>query len=647
MNDQATAQSRGINVREQINQAFVRSEIGTVADDKALRIYSAAQVDPNLLKLKASSAVDNYLAAIYCCLKAIPSVRDVRSKKLLRDHVNQLLKRLGKMRELVAEADRLAALNGGNPVELGPNDRINLDTDGMDESLNHANFRNELDDEMAAAFDLLGLDGEDEPSPAPIMLPIGSEVEVLDPNSGVWEPGTVAGIDHDTYTIVYADGSDEPNVIASRVRLPVPSLESSTSSDWSTTENQARLEVMSEIMESERQYVFDLNNLNQFYVHVLRNPAHWGGQKEKKETWFSQKTLNDEEAKLVFANIEEIIPMNTKFLQELEALFAEMQTEQSLADVFVEYAPKFKLYVDYVVQFEDSQLLIEQMQRERMGFASAAEAAATQNIPPLKELMQRPLERTKEYIQLLQRLKDRTPSNHPSIPRLERAIQIFGHIDTYVKEAKNMKKNQEILGEIGERFSPQIGLKKPRRFFIFKEKVHRMEHGNPKERVLWLFNDIVICSRPSKFLNRGAYRDLGHLVIKSVSDSSEYGPLAFQIKSVKGETWTLMCETSEMKAVWRKKFSLSNGLIVTDQNTIRADSTFSLKSGSNVSPVTTTPVSSTSFGAGGQSVAAPPPPPPPPPRAIPDGWVELYDETAQKHYYYSQKLNITQWEMPE
>jgi len=99
--------SKGIDTREQINQGFVRSEIGTGADEKACRIYEAAEVSPVLLKRHAGMAVNNYVAAISCFLRALPNVKDTRSKKLLIEQINRLLRRLGAMRALYAEAERL------------------------------------------------------------------------------------------------------------------------------------------------------------------------------------------------------------------------------------------------------------------------------------------------------------------------------------------------------------------------------------------------------------------------------------------------------------------------------------------------------------------------------------------------------------
>ncbi|GBG26720.1 Rho guanine nucleotide exchange factor, putative [Hondaea fermentalgiana] len=603
------SQARGIDVREQINQGFVRSELGTVADDKASRIYEAPEISPPLLERHATTAVNNYLAAISCFLRAVPTVKDTRSKKLLREHVNRLLRRLEGMRALVKEAQRLHALNGGEPVRLAPHEKINY-LPGAD--FDPSRYRSEFDDELAAAFDELTeeeteppLRPEPEPIDASNMYAVGADVQVFDPDSRRWQDAVVSG--HDAtqkYRVRFADGVEEHNVDASRVRAPRPPSPSpppSTSSGFDLSDlpeaEIPRFEVMSEIIESERTYVLDLDNLVQFYVKALQNPAHWGGQKQQSETWFSQKTLNEQEAKEIFCNITDIAAMNSEFLGELETAFSHIQVDQSLATVFVQYAPRFELYTEFVVGFQEAQETIEKMRKERMGFRSADEAAERASVAPLKTLMRRPVDRIKEYTELLRKLQERTDPSHPSTSDIMAALDIFQRVEAYMNRALDMRANQKHVREIEGTFQPRLGLAHPKRVWLYDGKLERMEKKGPKKWKFWLFNDIIICGRESEWLARGYYRHEGTLQLRSFGSDPNYGPLAISVRGKDGDVWVLLCPDHIAKTEWLAKFALCPGVFNQDQRRVQ-----------NGEPLT--------------------------------------DPESGKMYYFNESLSKTQWEKP-
>lgn len=515
-------------------------------------------------------------------------------------------------------------LNGGDPVII--TDRINFEPD---DSFDPSSLRDQFDDDLTDTFDNLN---NEEPLQEEVaveeqsyvnsnMISIGTPVEVYDPY-GQWIPGVVSGFDKDKYRVRYPNGTEENDIEALRVRLPQIHL--------SNEEVEMKV-IMSEILESERQYNIDLQNLNSFYVHKLKGAAHWGGEIERNESLFSQRTLNDEEAKQVFSNIEEIVEMNRAFLKDLEATFSTLESDQSLATNFVEWAPKFKLYAEYVVRFEDSQKLIAKYRNERMGFRSADEAAQNYQIQPLQDLMKKPIARTKEYMNLLQRLQQRTPIGHKSRKDADRAMEIFRDVEAYMNACINMRANQQKIREIETRFSPSINLsdKKDRVFFLQKE-LNRMENGNSKLRHILIFNDVAVCARTSEFLNRGAFRNLGMLDIGSYGDKPQYGPLAFYIASPAGETWTLIAMHLQDKEEVFNKLSVSQRLHSKQPSaTNLGDATMRLRE--------------MRF----KRISSEVPPPPPPPPRIPAGWIELVDTGSGKVYFFNQQLNKTQWERPQ
>ena len=221
------------------------------------------------------------------------------------------------MRMLVREAERLNKLCCGN-VMLEPHERVNY----LAYEFEPASLRDEFEDVLLAGFDeVLNLDTEEDivdDSDQLVRFPIGTNVEVYSKdNVNFWRPAVVHSYDHGNYNVQYADGSEEDAVDKSRVRIPAKSS-SDLVSDNTLRNYEMQMNILSEIIESEREYVLNLSHLCKYYLHVMKNPSHWGGQKETEETVFSQCTLNSDEAKMIFANVRRLKNFTSISLQILK-----------------------------------------------------------------------------------------------------------------------------------------------------------------------------------------------------------------------------------------------------------------------------------------------------------------------------------------
>lgn len=105
---------------------------------------------------------------------------------------------------------------------------------------------------------------------------MGSDVEVLQPDNSSWRSATVTNVDpsNQTYTVLYDDNSTlDSAVTPNRIRKrPVADLPPISPSNLSLHQAN-RLEVVSEIIESERSYVSALNNLKAHYIEPLTKPG--------------------------------------------------------------------------------------------------------------------------------------------------------------------------------------------------------------------------------------------------------------------------------------------------------------------------------------------------------------------------------------
>jgi hypothetical protein len=285
-------------------------------------------------------------------------------------------------------------------------------------------------------------DTGDEPIAYTPDFAVGSLVDVahvLDEDKLLRATVTAFDSDLNLYTVRYdANDSEESEVDPSRLH----ERGEDELDDDDTLNLASRFSVVCELIEDERKYVRNLRDLNKYFLHVLTNPAHWGGQREADETLFTATTLRPHEARLLFGNLPEIIGMHESFLRDLEACFAEWPSEHLLAPVFLRYAPFFKSYTAYAATFEKGQELLKSIEGKRQGLESAESLAARDGIPPLEELLLKPLGRMNEYVAALRRLRERTPASATDADGIDRAIQAIDMVADTIAQSVNRSENQ-------------------------------------------------------------------------------------------------------------------------------------------------------------------------------------------------------------
>ncbi len=273
------------------------------------------------------------------------------------------------------------------------------------------------------------------------------------------------------------------------------------------------------------------------------------------------------------------------------------------------------------MQHENALALIEKYRKERMGFAAAEEAAKRHKVPSLSVLLGCPIGRIDTYIEQLQRLQERTPLEDFSCDDILIALNHFRKVKSSIDQGLRMNVNRAKCEKIGRSFSPRISLATSTRYCIYKGKLNRMEKGNSKPRLLFLFNDILVCARKSDWLDRGHLRHKGTLTLHSYGNNADFGPTAFYVKGINGEKWNCICPSLDVYKIWMENFSMCSTVICVN----RSESHVSIRSSNNNND---TPSSSNE---GSQ---------------LPSGWIKLIDESSGNKYYYNREKQKTQWEFP-
>jgi len=268
-----------------------------------------------------------------------------------------------------------------------------------------------------------------------------------------------------------------------------------------------------------------------------------------------------------------------------------------------------------------------------MGIRSAEAAAAAHGIDPLATLISLPRDRLYMYTKLLKDLEDRTPRNHPSRKNVETALKFFKNVERQVWEEKNRDLLRKQVIQLEKRFKPPISLMAPQRVFYHEGDVKILEDRKPKIWHVWLFSDLIVYGRPS-WLNTGFYRHKGSITISEYGNAPEFGPFALYVSNTQGNRLQIIASNEMEKEFWKNQFSRCPKAKLSAVDQEEQNQMWELQNQIHNKLVL--------------EERKKPPPPPPPPREpdLPNGWVELVDDSTKNKYYYNEIEQVTQWERP-
>ncbi|KAK0468197.1 uncharacterized protein EV420DRAFT_1635453 [Desarmillaria tabescens] len=195
------------------------------------------------------------------------------------------------------------------------------------------------------------------------------------------------------------------------------------------TDSSALSAVISELVSTEKSYVRRLQILKNDYADPLRNFA-----KSK-----STAILPAYEAKTLFGNIDNLLPVNEAFLTDLEKMMAPNgpKTVGGVGDVALRHFKQlrgFEQYKQYYVKREDAQMIFErEVSRRSSPFAAYIDrikyqSADTKNRVGLRELLMDPVQRIPRYTLMFRiMIKHMSPSD-PQRAKLIEADEIASKI---------------------------------------------------------------------------------------------------------------------------------------------------------------------------------------------------------------------------
>eukprot|EP00013_Stygamoeba_regulata_P022255 CAMPEP_0177645734 /NCGR_PEP_ID=MMETSP0447-20121125/9404_1 /TAXON_ID=0 /ORGANISM="Stygamoeba regulata, Strain BSH-02190019" /LENGTH=824 /DNA_ID=CAMNT_0019148231 /DNA_START=190 /DNA_END=2664 /DNA_ORIENTATION=+ len=312
-----------------------------------------------------------------------------------------------------------------------------------------------------------------------------------------------------------------------------------------------RIHALREIVETETDYVNDLNIVVNVFLFPLKQ----------------MKVLPEADLDVIFSNLETLEPIHKNFSENLENRWDEAQQsatpwELAIGDVFAKFAHYFKLYSVYCTnqpqqfaKLDECKLKVKAFQ----GFLDICHSDDKCKGLFINSFLIKPIQRLCKYPLLLRELIEHTPETHPDysvlISSKEKIEEVVSSVNDEKRKVENLAKMQEIEKRFGleglaveERTLHREGLLK-----LYVKK------GKPLEdRYLFLFNDTILVMKPRdptqaskmKKLSMSGRVALDKTKIINISDDEEFSN-AFELALGK-QTYLLCAPNEAIKNQWVK-----------------------------------------------------------------------------------------------
>ncbi|KAJ7498756.1 RhoGEF domain-containing protein [Mycena latifolia] len=195
------------------------------------------------------------------------------------------------------------------------------------------------------------------------------------------------------------------------------------------TDSSALVSAINELVDTERTYVKRLRSLKNDYADPLRNFAR------SKNT----SIIPAYEAKTLFGNVDNLLPVNEAFLTDLEKMLAPngAKVVGGVGDVALRHFKElrgFEQYKQYYVKREDAQLIFErEMSRKSSPFAAYIDrikyqASESKNRVGLRELLINPVQRIPQYTLMFRTMIKHMAPSDPQRAKLVEADELASKI---------------------------------------------------------------------------------------------------------------------------------------------------------------------------------------------------------------------------
>ncbi|KAJ3135641.1 hypothetical protein HDU90_003716 [Geranomyces variabilis] len=329
---------------------------------------------------------------------------------------------------------------------------------------------------------------------------------------------------------------------------PLPFLTPSTSALAAKVPSDNRAKVVAEMLNTERQYSTDLEKL-QHYQRELQ----------------SQNIVPRDMILQLFANLDELLDFQRRFLLQMEATLSLPPAEQRLGQLFIQNEQSFAVYIPFCGNYQ----LATTLAAENVALLSRCP-----DMDPIRDFASyliKPVQRVCKYPLLLNELIKFTDADkYPYMKELTDGLAAVKRVTDLVNEEKRQEENRRIKSDVFERVEDWKGLNTSEFGNLLLSDKFPMNNGEAeKDFELFLFENILLCckdtnkKRKTKRGNKDevttAFALKGNIYIErvdSIADETSASQQRFQLKvfwrdGMDMESFVLRCRNQEQVNLWK------------------------------------------------------------------------------------------------
>lgn len=261
-------------------------------------------------------------------------------------------------------------------------------------------------------------------------------------------------------------------------------------------QEQKRQEAIAELVYTERQFVKSLEYLRESWIKPLRRSNVLGPEPRR-----------DKFIRMVFLNVLEIHAVNLKFAESLTKRQQLNHVVHQIADVVLEFVPRFDPFVNYGAQQMYAKFEFEKERALNPAFAKFVQQ--TERAPESQQLelngyLTKPTTRLARYPLLLDAILKRTEKENPDTLNIPTAIEQIREFLFRVNAESGKAENKFSLHQLNQALTFRAGeyvdlhLLDPKRQLVFKGSLHKRPPPGEGNVQVYLFDNAVLFAKRKK-----------------------------------------------------------------------------------------------------------------------------------------------------
>ena len=274
-----------------------------------------------------------------------------------------------------------------------------------------------------------------------------------------------------------------------------------------------RQRIIEELLSSERSYLASLEKLVTYFVEPLRISLTPGS------SLFQNLHVSKAQQETLFGPVALIVQFNRRLCDELEQAVCHPPADQTAAEwfgqggpaigaMFGQFAPFFRMYNSYVSNHEASATLLATLEKANKDFATFCSRQGQACGSTLQSLLIGPIQRVPRYSLLLQELLRKTSASHPDFAALSRSLSLVNHAASHINESVRAAQNRAQLLALQERFSGDLVLLAPGRWFVRQGALTKQGRHSDVEYQFFLFNNLILYASTTPLGNLRLHRSI-------------------------------------------------------------------------------------------------------------------------------------------